>query len=306
MSRIRVAAILGCITLFISGPGMAVEPPVETARGRTLPAELLVGDGVITYAIPPDFEPPVTYLDESRIKASTTTIIWPERPILPDGHKLCVQVENPSRLQPMLNALTVLKDDEIIQLVLMDIVLYQDSLNTLKRFKHVRDIGCRISKDQDVAAIVEIWQDLQTIAMNEVTEGAKFTDRGLDHLATLKKLRGLRVNGTRLTGVGFRSLAAISSLEGIAFVGNRTVRGPDISALSRMPHLREVVLHVPNDFADDDLMALAECKGLLHICLFGAEQVSQTAITKLRVALPRCSVHVRREVSNPGNGDLPY
>ena len=82
-------------------------------------------------------------------------IIWPEQPILPDGHKLCVQVEHPSRLQPTLNALTVLKDDEIAQLVLMDIVLDQDSLRTLKRFKHIRDIGCRISKDEDVAIIAD-------------------------------------------------------------------------------------------------------------------------------------------------------
>lgn len=158
--------------------------------------------------------------------------------------------------------------------------------------------------EQPHGGIPRTVHPVEQLTVTEHSDTVEFTDRGLAALSGLRKLRGLRIQGAQITGRGFSSLRAVTSLEGIAFAGNRSARGTDISALAQLPRLREIVLWVPGDFTDAELLKFGECQRLQHVCVFGAEQVTQRGIDALRAALPGCVVHVRAELGTPKYDDL--
>jgi len=283
----------------------AIDPMASTAR--LLPRKLLA-DGVIVYGAPHNYKIPATYLDESHIQNVSIEMLWPSAKVRPIQHgiKLWVMLEYVHHLSPeVIIGLHALDANDIVHLSVSSNVLDERGFDILSRFRDIENVNGMIRNDDQAIRICDTWRKLQALTITPLSSESSISDRSLSRLNKLSRLRGLRIHSNQFSAAGFRSLREVPTLEGIHFGGSRTVRGNDIAALSQLPRLREVVLWVPADFRDADLLRFAELKGLEHICLFGAEGVTQNGVAALRALLPRCAIHVRAELGAPKYDDLP-
>jgi hypothetical protein len=158
---------------------------------------------------------------------------------------------------------------------------------------------------------LRVLENLAEVQQLTLDNRKKITDAGLNHLAGLKRLNVLVLNGTRITGPGLRHLQGLQRLEGLAF--SSTPLGDDglqhLAALTNLKWLHLSDTHVTDEglrrlaginslediqlvntgVTDAGLKHLESLQNLKRILLRGTKTTHEGRAA-LRKALPNCQV----------------
>ena len=181
----------------------------------------------------------------------------------------------PSRL-PDLESLTVhgsgMNAEDIQALAKMDLL------------KHLRLHACNL-KDDTLGTIGQI----KKMTVLSLDLNSEITDAGIDQLGALKELTYLGLKETRVRDETCKLLASLPKLEGTDLSGTR-VSDAGIELISTSKSLKSVVLTECKRISDQGLESLARMTGLAHVHVQNNPQITAAAVRKLQAALPKCRI----------------
>jgi hypothetical protein len=125
--------------------------------------------------------------------------------------------------------------------------------------------------DADVEEIAK----LQTVNEMEIV-ATKLTDAGLISLAKLRNLQVLHLEGTTMmTDEGLKALATLPKLRHLRLSGPFTDRG--LSYLTALPSLKALWLETPRA-TEEGLRQIAQCKSLERLCVPWVDTIAESTI----------------------------
>jgi len=151
------------------------------------------------------------------------------------------------------------------------------TLRTLTRLEHIcTPYGLT---DDEMAGIAT----LQSVNEMEIV-APKLTDAGLASIAKLRNLEVLHLNGTAMmTDNGLKALASLPKLRHLRLAGPFTDRG--VQALASMPSLKVLWLESPN-VTEESLRYLAQSKSLERLCVPWLDRITDRSMSYFR-SMPR-------------------
>lgn len=147
------------------------------------------------------------------------------------------------------------------------------TLRTLTRLEHIcTPYGLT---DDEMAGIVA----LQTVNEMEIV-ATKLTDAGLASIAKLRNLEVLHLEGTAMmTDEGLKALATLPKLRHLRLSGPFTDRG--VKDLASLPSLKVLWLESPN-VSEEALGHLAQSKSLERLCVPWLDRITDRAMAHLQ------------------------
>ena len=129
--------------------------------------------------------------------------------------------------------------------------------------------------DDEMAGIVA----LQTVNEMEIV-ATKLTDAGLASIARLRNLEVLHLDGTAMmTDEGLKALATLPRLRHLRLTGPFTDRG--VQDLASLPSLKVLWLESPN-VSEEAWGILPQCRSLERLCVPWLDRITDRAMTHLR------------------------
>ena len=163
--------------------------------------------------------------------------------------------------------------------------LDDDAISALAALKHLR-VLCLLDAEQLTDAGFQTIGRLSSLTELEVDE-SKVSAKGVRFLAALK-LTSLKLNYSGFTPEAVRELAAIETLESLAF----TPQGLDesaVRALATLPKLRKLSLWV-NEQEASALSALSGAPSLEHVYIGMTTKAACAKLQELEPRLPLISL----------------
>jgi hypothetical protein len=123
--------------------------------------------------------------------------------------------------------------------------------------------------DQDLR-VVGTLKNLDRLVIQQLhsSEQAQITDQGVEHLASLPRLRELEISGARLSGRGIRALKQVYTLSILELKYTEFSEGALI-AIAELSQLNELSLAYSHPIRDEDLPRLATTVNLKRLNING-------------------------------------
>jgi len=147
------------------------------------------------------------------------------------------------------------------------------TLQTLTQLEHIcTPYGLT---DNEMAGIAT----LQTVNEMEIV-ATKLTDAGLASIARLRNLEVLHLDGNRMmTDEGLKALATLPKLRHLRLTGPFTDRG--VAYVASLPSLKVLWLESPN-VTEETLGHLAQCESLERLCVPWLDRITDHSLTYLQ------------------------
>jgi hypothetical protein len=148
--------------------------------------------------------------------------------------------------------------------------------------------------DDEMAGIAT----LQTVNEMEIV-ATKLTDAGLAEIAKLRNLEVLHLEGTRMmTDDGLKALATLPKLRHLRLHGPFTDRG--VQYLASMPSLKVLWFESPN-VTEESLRHLAQSRSLERLCVPWLDRITDQGVAHLR-SMPKLKALGVGDAWNPNDG----
>jgi|GEM_PF-1984443 Leucine-rich repeat (LRR) protein len=165
--------------------------------------------------------------------------------------------------------------------------LTSDGLAALKELKSLHSlsfVSVRQMNDETVSHLTDL-PNLRTLKLH----GVEIGDRGMDHIAEMKKLRRLYILvNLFVTDAGLAKLQGFDQLIWLRLYGCKTLTDKGFANFPAMPELETLDLRETN-ISDSGLQHLRTFSTLETLQLEGTK-VTQAGVDALRKALPNCKV----------------
>ncbi len=146
------------------------------------------------------------------------------------------------------------------------------------------DLDGKPVTDADLDHLVTL-SDLKILNLS----GSRITDEGLAKLAPLKRLKFLYLFKTEITDAGVAHLKELPRLE-VLCLDQTLITDAGVKSLEALPRLEKLHVHSRVPVSDGVIDSLSK-----HVRLFelkvGGPGFTEKGITRLREALPNCTVH---------------